>query len=1564
MELRSRMFHSISDLVSLVIFLCVSPAVRDAYQQRGASSAGFVTAPVLHFRRVASEVQTLAMYWLFSQQSQAFCPTEEGFKYALTKMFMLKDIEHYIKVDSWPPDQERAFVLRVAQDIPVQEAAIMRLIVFGLTRTQPISFRDITNIALDLIRRTAVIAPLDGQPVLPFKNTDLTGAIFTLAHYQPPELEALKFPSSYSPIKLAHSSAFWKVWQIVLIITAHNPTHFGQLALEKFPMLHSLIEMCIVKEFQYPVASLLPPDRVDELKALETRRVKEEKAAIAEFESYFPDPKPDFRAAGMILLDPEGPPRRPPPDVLDELCALNATLKLGHMLSRSRDPDFLVQILETQDPRRSMPWLMDLVKASRGHFESLPMQCLCACLIHHKRSQAEDCSDDKADTSIRTALVAFLRQRLEEAAQYAASSTPDESSSSGPPSPSPLVIAAGEILEYFFRKLSAEERDVRAEAVSTLQLLLKQADRERRSEAPDEARSEWLSAVSPAGWLGSFGYLRPLFVECIRAACLVETCLDLLEAYICFLQEISPDDHLTALTMDLSQMVTDRSTITAALLPSNRRALRCLLSIFWRQLQLARMSGISQDPTDSDDWITVTWPNNAVASLPLSVFQATIVLLTLGPPSDPKEFSCLMNAWFPLPHATWTSSGETVHGLLPDWLKLRMIKSEVAPLIEHALRDLGPAELVLFVQSFGIPVGSMNKLLWALDRCPPTALKECIQNVPYMIQVLEVQRRRGATGGSVFEKFLTGGGYEPPRPRRGTTTGLQIPLDAAPTPQSYRRLPELVAKEALQSYLFCIYSLDRSRPTQPLSLRLDLTRKLMHTLRNEGSNGPVTRVFLEQMTLLCKSSKGREIMTAIHEQEQESCALFKIVFNGNNRNKKMEELAGPLPSLLIRHTPMSRLSVLLRSLFPTSPLPPAPTPILTIKASDLLEPKQCLKAARVSERERLLRNLVSRVLAEGQDCRRVVSAIAQLLLEDDGSTAGLWMDWIQELDLGLMSCSVPEAPPPAQPSPSSSSTTQPVMTINILGIKSLQQNAQCSPHETLQLKVLFSGKAPYLLSLLTHRASWNSIRGVVDRILGADDFSKSPSIDSASVLNFLEACLRNPNLWQGRDKDSFKSRLPKEDVLSLSVDEIRRIADFIVKEGRLDARLPLLLECCADHPARLAALRSHLKRTDLKSADAKVANQLGEKLYLRCPGMTSGLECPLDKVTHSLITALASSTGKGKGKEGLRAMEEVELCCRKVASSHPKLFARQLPLMSVVLHGRSHVEFPQFRARFHLYLFSCLLGLLELLVPHCFESRYAPALSDLLQSFGDIVARFGAAHRGEMGSFVDQLMGFLAKFATLCPARGIKELQKFEILLPRLLDAYRMMHTGGMASIQTAMSLLSRAPIQKGRVEQINNRSCVSSDEFARISFSRRHALSLSSDTDEEGVMSILQDFDANSSRCPSYLGFVLPEVASVLHSRRENVRRLAFSLVLRYLKQEPKDAPLVVDDYIQCLESPVTPEERIDALERLPEMTVLLQEFSSRILSVVHRIGVKERVSTERYFQETLRLMYRQIGL
>lgn len=152
----------------------------------------------------------------------------------------------------------------------------------------------------------------------------------------------------------------------------------------------------------------------------------------------------------------------------------------------------------------------------------------------------------------------------------------------------------------------------------------------------------------------------------------------------------------------------------------------------------------------------VQWQSGEAATLHILFVHAMVILLTYGEPNtdwqqQQQQESCfrhLLAVWFPagqdLPQAFLVETSEEAL-LYPDWLKLRMIRSSVQALVDGALKDLEPGQLILFIQSFGIPVASMTKLLQALDRmvqANPFAFVEVDMDKVYVQQLLQVSLAR------------------------------------------------------------------------------------------------------------------------------------------------------------------------------------------------------------------------------------------------------------------------------------------------------------------------------------------------------------------------------------------------------------------------------------------------------------------------------------------------------------------------------------------------------------------------------------------------------------------------------------------------------------------------------------------------------------------------------------------------------------------------------------------------------------------------------------------------------
>ena len=73
--------------------------------------------------------------------------------------------------------------------------------------------------------------------------------------------------------------------------------------------------------------------------------------------------------------------------------------KIGHLLCRSRNPDFLLDILQRQGTNQAMPWLADLVESSEGSFNVLPVQCLCEFLLNSSITNRDEFDESAAPSS-------------------------------------------------------------------------------------------------------------------------------------------------------------------------------------------------------------------------------------------------------------------------------------------------------------------------------------------------------------------------------------------------------------------------------------------------------------------------------------------------------------------------------------------------------------------------------------------------------------------------------------------------------------------------------------------------------------------------------------------------------------------------------------------------------------------------------------------------------------------------------------------------------------------------------------------------------------------------------------------------------------------------------------------------------------------------------------------------------------------------------------------------------------------------------------------------------------
>ena len=882
------------------------------------------------------------MVWMYETVISVYKPDNATmYPQSLHKLLFIANPEEYWRTDGWPMENERNILFKAVTDIPVIQDTLVHLFAIGMSKVHPINGRDTIDLAEYLIKRASTLYQLVGDDFAVLKAdkvSQIMELLFQLAAYSYPDSIAL--PQDYSPPSMAIATAYWKAWLILVILCAHNPIEFGKLAWETYPTLRACMEMCITNQFNYfPPPTLAPPgsDRADEHKARELQISALERQAILDFETQLAaatnkatiTESTSLLLAQLITMDPAGPLRKPRQEFLDALQNANQRFRIGHLLCRSRNPDFLLDILQRQGQNQAMPWLADLVESSEGSFNVLPVQCLCEFLLNSACSpqtndddeSLEKESQDSVGSNIPTSesgrKKAKQKQLLIHLQNLLQNPSGDQRSSE-------------EMLEYFLRRLSSQQTYQRTQALRGLRMVLTPIanshdmmdvdDAVQKTDEPSvDGNNDWLLKRLPS--LPCFPHFYSQISHQLRYACQVENDPNAVSLYVQFLAHYAPDSlpDLENLCLDMSSTIVERSTILPAVLPgvmcktdlkTANETYQALLRLFVQYMDKVRSRGedaVHSAWSENQEMITIVWQGQPswTATVHFFVVHAQIILLTYGPLTTQSEigrgdstqirelFYHLLSMWHPVPKAYLMDTSEEAI-LIPDWLKLKMIRSDVEVLVDSALCELEPDQLVLFIQSFGIPVASMTKLLNALDKaveCEFAGVSKAVMDKTYMGQLVMVQHDRGATGGKIFADKLKLNITPPvktsskkPCDEIKTSSGVDISRhEPIIPPRSTAMIPPGHVKTTLQN-LFDVGSPSKMSRKE----KQDAFRTLQKYLSSEIRNATVTSEQPNQTPMLDSTVKAFDqiircnefkssFVTSLIQHTPFSCALFRII---------------------------------------------------------------------------------------------------------------------------------------------------------------------------------------------------------------------------------------------------------------------------------------------------------------------------------------------------------------------------------------------------------------------------------------------------------------------------------------------------------------------------------------------------------------------------------------------------------------------------------------------------------------------------------------------------------------
>ncbi|XP_027817035.2 integrator complex subunit 1 isoform X2 [Ovis aries] len=1653
MELKERFVVHVTDVLAVSMMLGITAQVKEAgiAWDKGEKK----NLEVLRsFQNQIAAIQRDAVWWLHTVVPSISKLAPKDYVHCLHKVLFTEQPETYYKWDNWPPESDRNFFLRLCSEVPILEDTLMRILVIGLSRELPLGPADAMELADHLVKRAAAVQA-DDVDVLKVERVQLIDAVLNLCTYHHPE--NIQLPPGYQPPNLAISTLYWKAWPLLLVVAAFNPENIGLAAWEEYPTLKMLMEMAMTNNYSYPPCTLTDEESRTEMINRELQVSQREKQEILAFEGHLAaaSTRQTITESSSLLLsqltslEPQGPPRRPPPHILDQVKGLNQSLRLGHLLCRSRNPDFLLNIIQRQASSQSMPWLADLVQSSEGSLDVLPVQCLCEFLLHD--AAAEPASGGEEEEGESRERRARKRQRQQKQKQLLGRL---QDLLLGPRADEQTTC---EVLDYFLRRLGSSQVAARALAMKGLSLVLSEGslrDGEEK-EPPLEEDSGDADALQGYQWLlrdlprlPLFESVRSTTALALQQAIHMETDPQTISAYLVYLSQHTPVEEQgqhSDLALDVARLIVERSTIMSHLFSKRSCSaesdvvLAALLSIFSRYVQRMRKSKEGEEVyswSESQDQVFLRWSSGETATMHILVVHAMVILLTLGPPrAGDSEFQALLDIWFPekkpLPTAFLVDTSEEAL-LLPDWLKLRMIRSEVPRLVDAALQDLEPQQLLLFVQSFGIPVSSMSKLLQYLDQAvahDPQTLEQNIMDKNYMAHLVEVQHERGASGGQTFHSLLTASlparrdSAEAPKPK----SSPEQPPGQGGT-RAVTRVRVLGPEDDLAGLLLQIFPLSpgprwQSSSARPAALALQqaLGRELARVRQGSPEVPGVAVRLLQALATLLSSPHGGALALAMHRSHVLACPLMrqlcqyqrcapqdtgfsslflKVLVQALQWLDSPSVEAGPLQAQLrlftaqcsarrrISNVRSGFLHLVEALTFRGDPEAVSSTVralVATLKSGEQcdVEPELISKvlrgliAARSPHLEELLAALLS--AAPSVPASGPVAVVSSLLLPEKeeplvpgkqdadscsqeaerlGPCSGLLVDWLEMLDPEVVG-SCPD-----------------------LQQRLLFSRGKGKGHPGPQVPSF----RPYLLALLTHQSSWPTLHQCIRILLGR---GREQRFDPSASLDFLWACIHVPRIWQGRDQRTPQKRR-EELVLRVQPAELVGLVELILAEaearsqdrdagacGLLQARLPLLLSCCHGGDEGIKKVTAHLTGCVQQWGDSvlgRCSRDLLVQLYLQRPdlrvplpdvllhsqGAAGSSVCKLDGLIHRFITLLAD-TSDSRASESRVA--DASMACRKLAVAHPLLLLRHLPMIAALLHGRTHLNFQEFRQQNHLTFFMHVLGVLELLQPQVFQSEHQGALWDCLLSFVRLLRNYRKSSR-HLVPFASKFVRFTHKYISCSPAAAVAFLQKhLNVLHDLSLDSSDLVM---LKSLLAGLSLPSRdggadrALDEEGEDESsAGSLPLVSVYIFTPLTAAEMapYMKRLSRGQTVEDLLEVLSDVDEMSRRRPEILGFFSTSLQRLMSSAEESCRSLAFSLALRSIQNNPGIAADFLPTFMYCLGSRDF-EVAQTALRNLPEYTLLCQEHAGMLLHRAFLVGMYGQMDTSAQISEALRIL------
>ncbi|KAL1234398.1 Integrator complex subunit [Trichinella spiralis] len=1426
-------------------------------------------------------------------------------------MLFLNKPEFYSTKDYGLMDQERSFNYKAVCESGLDEETFYEILSSTAAGQLPLSGLEKFEIVEAIVHRSCA-SPFNDQINLHISDGKIIDYVLQCCVLQiPHQLEQ-------QMVKLANAVFYWRAWIVTIIFGALNPKSVGEILWNCYPIAQCFMHMVITDDFVYPPAVLTCKEvDAEMIRTLENLNLERDQKAVAELEAVVGKELTEscgISAAQMIIYNPCGPVRSPPQSTVDLLQRITMAYCLKNRMCLSRSPDFLMDIMNRQGDICSA-WLVDLVRRNDDPFKYLPVACSCEFFLN-------DCEDaDKLD------LVSDANQLLDTSNNNTSASSASSTGSALDPSCQSLrselkrkrICLANELkrtihddkgdrhmavqaLSYLIGRLKDESSRTRCFTVQAFQELLKEEGEGRdlpKTEDRDvscEPEYFWLFSALP-----SLPYYRDVIenvTDALFSACLVETDLLRLHAYIAYLHQHVDEQQSTRYCMAMCNFINKRSATFLHLVPVSAEDANELFKIatFSRLLELFYNHILqSVNKTAKDVKIEERGENfvhlyiGDKISTVHQEFISALQLLLVGIPNTETDF-------------------------LYDKMFDTLMRSSNHVFIDAVLEKADLNSVISCLLQFGLPIDNVSKLLRKLNN-----LLESSQNIPHSTvqQLLAMRYIIGAyvENGSVasdqylrlVHKYTVA---DESQQQQFYWENAEIEDEDEPMDVAYAdnvALTTWSCEECLQA-LFVELKDDLDygwiSPLQEAvselladfspALLLSCANWLCDTFSTWKVDAGILKNYNSLQTILI-------VLLCLETEEEVRMSMSSIVerlrkipnFDGEEVIRGCRRLLGKEISEIRRRTSLPEftdsaiekrklVSSFDRSLIRFNP------ELMSTTITDVIE--YAVSSANPSQNQVVLFALLHMTKLS------TVVDIVHCMLSD------YFESYNPTIILDFVAASY----------------------------KSLRLPCSQDLRPVRFYERPFHLEADHLLSLAKYILAEFSIHLVPLVSLG-----EAPAGECVEWLGGSDEVLQSEQNWRNvREELSMQSAL-------------------------LEMRMKLLLEACDDDRQLMPVINwLEIKRAqdnELRELCDLMIMHIYFKRTGSCP--ISGGGYPLsdhlselvnwqynhmDTVLHHLIRRSAALARQGNVKDELKVVCSM---LRRHASFHPELVVRHLPLIAALLRGTTEIDGRSYTQTNYLFWFAELMSLLKLLMPQACNKCFVSSLMDIFSSFFKFIKMHVLRNNSLLG-YADNMFALLNSFLSESYC-AIKYLLAKEPLIRTIAERYPE-----VVSIQAVISFMesvvnfereidddgsfTSSPSTPSSTPVNSITTALPADDSRPISQKSSPLISLVSSSENtitaKGIKQLFEEADECFQTDHEKIASSLENVSTYMLNVNEEVRKSAVALTLKLAKEYPSKYECILPTIYAALEG-----------DNLNALKVLLESFGE--ISIVFPTQILSRL-------------------